>query len=76
MPFRLTNAPATFRSLMNLVFNDHMRKYILVFFDDILIYSKPMEDHIHYLDTVLRLLKTNNLFAKFNKCEFGQIQVE
>ncbi|WMV35274.1 hypothetical protein MTR67_028659 [Solanum verrucosum] len=76
MPFGLTNAPATFQSLMNVVFKDQMRKFILVFFDDILIYSKTMEAHIHHLDTVLRLLKINNLFAKFNKCAFGQTQVE
>lgn len=56
MPFRLTNAPASFQSLMNDVFKAHLRKFILVLFDDILIYSKSWNKHLQHLHTTLELL--------------------
>lgn len=64
MPFGLTNAPTTFQSLMNQVFGAQLRKFILVFFDDTLVYSKSMEEDLKYLEIILQLLKDNQLFAK------------
>ncbi|KAE8696106.1 hypothetical protein F3Y22_tig00110676pilonHSYRG00061 [Hibiscus syriacus] len=76
MPFGLTNAPATFQALMNELFSSFLRKFVLVFFDDILVYSTSMKDHITHLGLVLVILQTNQLFAKMSKCFFGQTQVE
>ncbi|GMI86644.1 hypothetical protein HRI_002333700 [Hibiscus trionum] len=76
MPFGLTNAPATFQSLMNQLFGAYLRKFVLVFFDDILVYSKSWDEHVRHLSVVLELLKTNQLYAKRSKCFFGQNQVE
>jgi hypothetical protein len=71
MPFGLTNAPATFQSCMNHIFRGQLRKYILVFFDDILIYSKTWDEHLAHLEKVLDIMKTQSLYAKESKCEFG-----
>lgn len=76
MPFGLTNAPATFQTLMNSVLADFLRKFALVFFDDILIYSNTMQDHIIHLKTILQVLRENKLFARLIKCIFGQSEIE
>ncbi|KAJ3704876.1 hypothetical protein LUZ61_008581 [Rhynchospora tenuis] len=76
MPFGLTNAPATFQTLMNNLFKPYLRQFILVFFNDILIYSKTLSDHISHVCTTLQVLADNNLFAKLSKCEFGVSQIE
>jgi hypothetical protein len=70
MSFGLTNAPAYFMYLMNSVFMQELDKFIVVFIDDILIYSKNPEDHAKYLRVVLQRLRDHHLYAKFSKCEF------
>ncbi|CAJ2644751.1 unnamed protein product [Trifolium pratense] len=76
MPFGLTNAPATFQSLMNTIFQTVLRKYVLVFFDDILIYSKTWQEHLEHLSAVLQVLQDNQLFVKLSKCSFGVSEIE
>jgi hypothetical protein len=76
MLFGLTNAPVIFKSLMNKVFQSHLWKFILVFFDDILIYSNTMNEHLGHLKIVFEILKSNKLYAKANKCVFYSNQVE
>ena len=75
MPFGLTNAPATFQSYMNHVFREQLRKFVLVFFDDILIYSRTWSDHLQHLDMVLGIMKAQSLYAKASKCEFGMTEI-
>ena len=70
MSFGLTNAPAAFMDLMNRVFKDYLDKFVIVFIDDILIYSRSEEDHEQHLEAVLQRLREKQLYAKFKKCEF------
>jgi hypothetical protein len=71
MPFGLCNAPATFQALMNDVLRPFLRRFVLVFFDDILIYSKSWADHLRHLRVVLNELRRYTLFVKHSKCAFG-----
>nr|GEX06781.1 hypothetical protein [Tanacetum cinerariifolium] len=70
MPFGLTNAPAVFMDLMNRVCKLYLDKFVIVFIDDILIYSKDEKEHEEHLKEILELLKEEKLYAKFSKCEF------
>lgn len=70
MPFGLTNAPATFQSLMNKIFQFALRKFVLVFFDDILIYSPSWSEHLRHLEALLLILQQQVLHEKLSKCSF------
>ena len=70
MPFGLTNASTTFMDLMNRVFHHYLDQFIVVFIDDILVYSKDAQEHEHHLRIVLQILRENKLFAKLSKCDF------
>jgi hypothetical protein len=76
IPFGLTNAPTTFQEMMNELFHPYLRKFVLVFFDDILIYSKTWTKHLKHLEQVLSLLEENQFYAKRSKCTFGKDEVE
>nr|GEY25964.1 putative reverse transcriptase domain-containing protein [Tanacetum cinerariifolium] len=76
MPFSLTNAPVVFMDLMNRVFRHYLDMFMIVFVDDILIYSKTQEEHVEHLRIVLELLKKEKLYAKFSKCEFWLREVQ
>lgn len=76
MPFGLTNAPATFMALTNGMFHDYLDKFVIVYIDDILIYSKSLEENAQDVRLVLQRLRQHKLYAKFSKCEFFKPQVE
>ena len=71
MPFGLTNTPSTFQGLMNSIFKPFLRKFVLVIFDDILIYNRSWKDHVQHVDRVLKLLEEKQLYEKASKCFFG-----
>ena len=76
MPFGLTNAPIMFMDLMNWIFHPYMDKFIIVFIDDILIYSRSEAEHEKHLHLALQTLRDHQLFAKFSKCEFWLPEVK
>ena len=76
MPFGLTNAPAAFMDLINQIFSEYLDRFVVVFVDDILIYSSSEEEHEEHLKIVLLLLREHQLYAKFSKCEFWLREVK
>jgi hypothetical protein len=76
MPFGLTNAPATFQCVMNSIFSGYIRKCVLVFMDDILVYSKSIEEHLQHLRIVFQILQENKFYVKLSKCQFAATQLE
>ena len=75
MPFGLTNAPATFMTLMDSVLRPYLGKFVVVFLDDILIYSRSKEEHLEHLRLVFNLLRANQLYAKESKCDFCKTEI-
>nr|GFC97631.1 putative reverse transcriptase domain-containing protein [Tanacetum cinerariifolium] len=75
MPFGLTNDHAVFMDLMNRIFHEYLDKFVIVFINDILVYSKSEEEHEQHLRIVLEILRQKKLYAKFSKCEFWLQQV-
>ncbi|GBG74673.1 hypothetical protein CBR_g19081 [Chara braunii] len=76
MPFGLTNAPATFQTAMNDIFKDILEEYVLVYLDDILVYSRTLEDHLRPIRDVLQRLRKHGFYAKLSKCRFAQRKVD
>ena len=75
MPFGLTNVPAIFMDLMNRVLREYLDRFIIVFIDDILVYSPNVEEHTEHLTLVLQRLREEQLYAKFSKCEFWLTEI-
>ena len=76
MPFGLTNTPAKFQVVMNTIFDSLLRKCVLVFMDDILVYSRTLEEHIDHLQQVLQILHDNSFLLKRSKCMFAEQSLE
>jgi len=76
LPFGLTNAPATFMTLMNNIFHDYLDKFVIIYLDDILVFSNTKEEHLEHLRIVLTKLREHKLFAKLKKCELIKEHVE
>lgn len=76
MPFGLTNVPASFQALMNHVFKPFLRKFVIIFFDDLLVYSQSPADHFHHLKLIFQTIRDNKLFLNKSKCGFALPRVE
>ncbi|KAI3756929.1 hypothetical protein L6452_04461 [Arctium lappa] len=76
MPFGLTNAPSTFQAIMNRIFSPYLRKFVIVFFDDILIYSSSLPAHVEHLRCVFHCLQEYQFYVKRSKCVFGAASLE
>nr|XP_016511041.1 PREDICTED: RNA-directed DNA polymerase homolog [Nicotiana tabacum] len=76
MPFVLTNAPAIFCTLMSQVFREYIDEFVVVYLDDIVVYSQTMEEHLEHLRKVLNRLREHEFYAKLSKCSFTQKQID
>ena len=76
LPFGLTNAPATFMNLMNDIFKPYLDEFIVVYLDDILVFSKDMKSHLKHLEQCFKILQENKLYAKLSKCSFGKSEID
>jgi hypothetical protein len=76
MPFGLTNAPSTFQCVMDQVLQPFLRKFVVVFLDDIFIYSNSLEEHMEHIQLVLNTLRQHQLYLKQSKCSFAQHKLE
>ena len=75
MPFILTNAPSAFMALMNKTFQQYLDQFVIIFIDDILIYSSSQEEHKKHIRVALQVLHEKKLYAKFGKCEFWMEEI-
>ena len=76
MPFGLCNAPATFQRVMNTILREGLNKFVLVFLDDILVYSKTKEEHLRHIREVLTRLRSEKFYGRLKKCDFFRTEVE
>ena len=76
MPFELCNALATFQRLMNFVLQKHLREFVMVYLDDIFVYSQTYEEHVQHIEWVLTKLEEANLKLKLEKCEFAKREIK
>ena len=75
-PFGLCNAPATFTTFTNNIFHEYLDDFVIIYIDDILVYSKTAEEHAKYLDKVFQKLRSNKLYAKGDKCDWGKLRIK
>lgn len=75
IPFGLCNSPSTFQAITNIIFAPYLQHFVIVFFDDILIYSHTLDDHHHHLELVFECLLTHQFFLKKSKCTFVQSSI-
>ena len=76
MPFRLCNALATFTTLMNNIFHEYLDNFVIIYIDDILVYSKTTEEHVEHLEKVFQKLCLNKLYAKGDKCDWSKLRIK
>ena len=76
MPFGLCNAPATFTTLMNNIFHEYLDDFVIIYIDGILVYSKTAEEHAEHLEKVFQKLRSNKLYAKGDKCDWGKLRIK
>ena len=76
MPFGLTNAPTVFQHMMNDIFREYLNHFVVIYLDDILVFSSSMEEHTHHVRLILSKLREHGLYAKREKCEFDRNSIE
>ena len=76
MPFGLYNAPATFTMLTNNIFHEYLDDFVIIYIDDILVYSKTVEEHTEDLEKAFQKLRLYKLYAKVDKCDWGKLRIK